>query len=197
MSSAEQSIVSFILNGVELLLKITSFLLDKTSQVLHFPLLQHFVLVVFPVCTCAGKLNLARVKVRSRFGGWRLLFITFIPSDAFFIFGLAFKRGSVSFITLKMSGFLYLYVDTNVRSRSFSSFRSFCWCSCCFGIFLASFMLASISFGGYPCLVSVLFRSSIPFSLLFSSPTMVYILHARLNGVFRFVCDGWHDMKGT
>ena len=82
MSSAEQSIVSFILNGVELLLKITSFLSDKTSQVPHFPLLQCFVLVVFPVCTCAGKLNLARVKVRFRFGGWRLLFINFIASDA-------------------------------------------------------------------------------------------------------------------
>ena len=131
-----------------------------------------------------------------RFTGWRLLFINFIPSNALFIFGLAFNRGSFSFITLKMSGFLGLYVDTNVRSRSLSSFRSFCWHSCCFGLFLASFMLASISFGGYPCLVSVLFRSSILFSLLFSLSTMVHILHARLTEMLCFVCDGWHDMKG-
>ena len=182
---------------MELLLKITSFLSDKTSQVPHFLLLQRFVLAVFLVCTCAGKLNLARVKVRFRFGGWHLLFINFIPSNAFFIFGLAFNRGSVSFITLKISGFLGLYVDTNVRSRSLSSFRSFSWRSCCFGIFLASFMLESISFCGYPCLVSVLFRYSILFSLLFSLSTIVHILRTRLNGMFRFVCNGWRDMKCT
>ena len=89
--------------------------------------------MVFPVCTSVGKLNLACVRIRFKLGGWHLQLINLTPSNALFIFGLAFYRVSVSLMILKMFGFLGLYVDTNVRNLLLSLAGSFCCRHCCFG----------------------------------------------------------------
>ena len=93
-------------------------------------------------------------------------------------------------IILNISGFLGLYVDTKVRSFSIAGVAGFCCRSRCFEMLLASLKLVSISFGGYPCVKSVFLSSFICFSMFVFSSTMVHILLVKLNGIFRFVCDG-------
>ena len=56
--------------------------------------------------------NLALVNNFFRLEGWRLLLMSLIFFSAFLIRGLAFSRGRVSLMTLNMSGFLGLKVDT-------------------------------------------------------------------------------------
>ena len=50
--------------------------------------------------------NLAVVNNFFRLEGWHLLLMRLIFFSAFFICGLAFSRGTVSLMTLNMSGFL-------------------------------------------------------------------------------------------
>ena len=59
--------------------------------------------------------NLALVDNFFRLEGWRLLLMSLIFFGTCFIRWLAFSRGRVSLMTLNMSGFLGLKVDTKVR----------------------------------------------------------------------------------
>ena len=69
--------------------------------------------------------NLALVNNFFRSEGWRLLFMSLIFFSTFLIRGLAFSRGRVPLMTLNMSGFLGLKVDTKVRTGVFSLSLSF------------------------------------------------------------------------
>ena len=83
-----------------------------------------------------------------------------------------------------------MYVDTNFGSFSFAGVVGFCCRGQYFRMFFASMKLVSISFGGYPRIKSVFLASVICFSMLVFSFTMVHILLAKLNGIFRFVMGG-------
>ena len=70
-------------------------------------------------------MNLALVRIRFRFSCCRLLGINFISFIALSILGLAFRIGMDSRIIENISGFLGLYVDTNVSRLSILSFGVF------------------------------------------------------------------------
>ena len=106
------------------------------------------------------RLCLARILLLSIiFLGWCLLLMSLIFFSAFFIRGLAFSRGRVSLMTLNMSGFLGMKVDTKVRigvsalSLFFGCLRS------SIGISVAFCAPNSTCWTGYPCLTSVFFNS--------------------------------------
>ena len=104
--------------------------------------------------------NLALVDNFFRLEGWCLLLISLILFSAFFICGLASSRGRVSLMTLNLSGFLGLKVDTKVRVGVCSLSLSFGFLRSSIGISIALCAPNSTTWTGYPCLTNV-FRNSI------------------------------------
>ena len=141
--------------------------------------------------------NLSLVNNFFGLEGWRLLLMSLILLSAFFIRGLAFSRSRVSFMTLNMSGFLGLKVDTKVRIGVSSLSLSFDFLRSSIGISVAFCAPNSISWTGYPCLTNVFCNSINLWFLVFFSSTIVQILLARLKGMFLLVCDGCDEIKST